>query len=107
MSSSLSQMLPTSTVNVPALAFIFTIAYTVYVRYVHNKLCRYLPGPPPLPFFGNILQLPMEYQERRMVEWGKTFGGSTFCDRLCPPRLTRHIDQVVSFTHDFSLPILS
>ena len=72
MSLSITQMLPT--VNIPTLALISAIAYTFYVRYAHNKLCRYLSGPRPLPFFGNILQLPMEYQEQRFVEWGKSFG---------------------------------
>ncbi|KAK7688877.1 hypothetical protein QCA50_007568 [Cerrena zonata] len=74
MSSTITQLLPSPTLNGLTLALISVVTYILYVRYVHNRLCRYQPGPRPLPFFGNILQLPMEYQERRMMEWGKTFG---------------------------------
>ncbi|CAL1703282.1 unnamed protein product [Somion occarium] len=63
-----------TTSTVPVLAFIFVATYVAYVRYIHNRLCCYLPGPNPIPFLGNVHQLPMEYQERSILEWGKTYG---------------------------------
>ncbi|THH28084.1 hypothetical protein EUX98_g6101 [Antrodiella citrinella] len=32
------------------------------------------PGPKQVPFVGNALQLPMGYQERTFLSWGRTFG---------------------------------
>lgn len=46
----------------------------VYSRWIRNRLYRRPPGPNPLPFLGNIHQLPAEYQERAILQWSKTFG---------------------------------
>ncbi len=32
------------------------------------------PGPPRLPFLGNILQMPSELQFIKFAEWAKTYG---------------------------------
>ncbi|KAL4254416.1 cytochrome P450 family protein [Abortiporus biennis] len=53
---------------------IILLCRVVYTRWIRNKLSHRPPGPDPIPFFGNILQLPMEYQERAIWEMGKKYG---------------------------------
>jgi len=53
---------------------LLSILRIIYTRWIRNKFYHRPPGPNPLPFIGNIHQLPMEYQERRILEWGKRFG---------------------------------
>nr|QPL17769.1 cytochrome P450 [Wolfiporia cocos] len=36
------------------------------------------PGPRPLPFLGNIHQVPMDYQYKAFTEWSKVFGDLIF-----------------------------
>ena len=46
----------------------------VYTRWIRNRLYRRPPGPNPIPFLGNVHQLPMDYQEAAILEWGKRYG---------------------------------
>lgn len=41
------------------------------------------PGPKPLPFVGNALELPREYQERTFLAWGRQYGMCVH--HLCSP----------------------
>ena len=38
---------------------------------------RHPPGPPPVPFFGNVLQLDAEHQFKTFHRWGKRYGAYT------------------------------
>ena len=37
-----------------------------------------LPGPPGVPLFGNVLQLPQRKVWEKLHEWGQTYGSSGF-----------------------------
>ncbi|KAI0782080.1 cytochrome P450 monooxygenase [Abortiporus biennis] len=61
----------------PASVVVLTILVLVrfvYTRWFQNRICHRPPGPHPVPFFGNALQLPMEYQELTIWDWGKKYG---------------------------------
>ena len=62
---------PTTTVVLIALALL-----GVYVRNWRSAKHPYPPGPPALPFLGNVHQLPMEYQPKKLAEWGRQYGKS-------------------------------
>ena len=36
--------------------------------------CKPIPGPPGLPFLGNLHQLPDDYPWRKFKEWSDTYG---------------------------------
>ncbi|CAL1697458.1 unnamed protein product [Somion occarium] len=48
---------------------------------------RFPPGPRRLPLLGNIHLLPMEYQERTLAEWGKTYGNLVFAKLFRTPAI--------------------
>ena len=53
------------------------------LRVSTRRAMRPPPGPPRLPFIGNIHQLPAEYQQHDFAQWGKKYGafrrpGNTF-----------------------------
>ncbi|VIO93719.1 Uncharacterized protein BM_BM2557 [Brugia malayi] len=54
--------------------FIFhAFIYYVYSEYIVLRH-KYPPGPIPLPFFGNFLQIDLAYPHRSMIKWKKKFG---------------------------------
>lgn len=43
----------------------------------HQKVppgCKPIPGPPGLPFLGNLHQLPNDYPWRKFKEWSDIYG---------------------------------
>lgn len=63
----------------PSLVTVYTVVtllaffYTTFWR--HKLKAPQLPGPPSLPFVGNLLQIPKTGAHRRFSEWAKTYGG--------------------------------
>ncbi|KAJ3487101.1 hypothetical protein NLI96_g3767 [Meripilus lineatus] len=67
---------PLSTIISPfsSIILLLIVGRIVYTRWVRNKIFHRPPGPNPVPFIGNVHQLPMQYQERAIWDWGKTYG---------------------------------
>ncbi|CDO76596.1 hypothetical protein BN946_scf184868.g10 [Trametes cinnabarina] len=65
-----------SLVSAFVLAIIFLRA--VYARNGRQDMRRYPPGPPALPVLGNAHLLPVEYQQRKLAEWARTYGDVVF-----------------------------
>lgn len=53
---------------------VLAVLRVVYTRWIRNRLYRRPPGPNPVPFLGNVHQLPMDYQEAAIKQWGQKFG---------------------------------
>ncbi|KAI0782100.1 cytochrome P450 monooxygenase [Abortiporus biennis] len=53
---------------------LFCGVWFVYIRWICNKFYSRPPGPKPIPLFGNVLQLPIEFQERTMMKWARQYG---------------------------------
>ena len=60
-------------VQVAVVASISTILL-YYVSTPPEHSLRSPPGPRPLPILGNILQMTLEFPEKRFAEWRKTYG---------------------------------
>ena len=49
------------------------VAYLIYQALTSFNV-RYPPGPRPYPFIGNLLDVPISYQERAFADLGKIYG---------------------------------
>jgi hypothetical protein len=52
-------------------ALVGVVAYVTY-SYLSNRHAP--PGPPRLPFLGNVLQVPSKMQFMRFTEWSQKYG---------------------------------
>ncbi|KAI9061923.1 cytochrome P450 [Trametes sanguinea] len=57
---------------------IIVVVRAAYNRHANNGKRRYPPGPPFLPVLGNVHQLPVDYQHRKLAEWGRVYGAVVF-----------------------------
>ncbi|KAI0632668.1 cytochrome P450 [Trametes polyzona] len=73
--------------EVPLLASASALSIFVLIAVVIRAVCtrgfdgdkrRYPPGPPAIPVLGNVHQLPVEYQQRKLAEWGRQYGDVVF-----------------------------
>lgn len=53
---------------------LFAFAAGFASRYFTSPRYRLAPGPQPLPFIGNVLQIPAEHPEKAFAEWGSKHG---------------------------------
>ena len=59
----------------PCIALI--VAYLVYQK-LTSPNAPYAPGPRPYPFIGNLLDVPISYQERAFANLAKIYGMSPY-----------------------------
>ncbi|PCH38763.1 hypothetical protein WOLCODRAFT_64378 [Wolfiporia cocos MD-104 SS10] len=45
------------------------------------------PGPPPKPLIGNVLQIPIDYQQFVFTEWAHTYGDLIYLRIINKPLL--------------------
>ncbi|KAF8971248.1 cytochrome P450 [Flammula alnicola] len=63
------------------------VAGLVLMRLVAGRKnkAKYLPGPPRLPFIGNLLQMPQSDAWETYLEWKETYGDAIYLEVLGAP----------------------
>ena len=79
-------------------------AYFAYRALTSKHVPSHLPpGPPPLPFVGNLHQMPTSNQIEGFREMAKTYGASRACTSMqTASQLTSTLLQVTSSTSEYS-----
>ena len=62
------------------------------------------PGPAALPLLGNVHQLPMDYQQRKLAEWGRKYGTLLRVDGVVYRSTQRSFAGDVVFAKFFRTP---
>lgn len=64
-------MIPPS-IQIAGILLVLLLAYSTHKYYAYRR--RIPPGPPGIPFLGNVHQAPSEFPWRKLAEWHKTYG---------------------------------
>lgn len=56
-------------------------------RWSHRKYKAYPPGPTPMPFLGNLHQLPVKDQHETFREWANTYGEVVYAQIFRKPMI--------------------
>ena len=87
--------------------FISVVLIAIRPPWRKKHSIRIPPGPHPIPFFGNILQLDTEYPLKTFTEWGKSHGRSMLYLRISPlihsfiSRRRSHLRATVSTAYTY------
>jgi len=66
---------------------LFILGYYAHRRYVKRTEPKLPPGPLPFPVIGNVLQLPLKYQQRTFSDWAKVYGDVVYVRLFRTPAL--------------------
>ncbi|KAI0779913.1 cytochrome P450 [Fomes fomentarius] len=83
-----------SLASLPTFLLLVLVLLGAYVRYARNAKYRYPPGPTALPLLGNVHQLPMEYQPKKLAEWGRQYGDVIFARFFRTPAVILNTREV-------------
>ncbi|EED83485.1 predicted protein [Postia placenta Mad-698-R] len=73
----------------PEAAVVLLSLLTCYLctRWSHRKYKAYPPGPTPMPFLGNLHQLPVKDQHETFREWAHTYGEVVYAQIFRKPMI--------------------
>ncbi|PCH43251.1 cytochrome P450 [Wolfiporia cocos MD-104 SS10] len=69
-----------------AAAFLYILISYADIAYKQSR-SRLPPGPRQLPLIGNILQVPLEYQERVFAQWSRQYGDVVYARLFRTPTI--------------------
>ncbi|KAL4246690.1 cytochrome P450 family protein [Abortiporus biennis] len=69
------------------ITFTFACLAIFLVYRLSRRTFHLPPGPKPLPFIGNVHQLPIEHQEKAFAEWGRKYGDIIFIQIFRAPTI--------------------
>lgn len=94
------------TAPVSATVLLMISFYFVHEWNKDNHKFRLPPGPHPVPFLGNIHQLPSSFHQRTFAEWGIKYGILRSCIRSVVPQLTSFATGDIVYARLFRTPAL-
>ncbi|KAI0920236.1 hypothetical protein AcV5_010032 [Taiwanofungus camphoratus] len=94
------------TASVSATVLLMISFYFVHEWTKDNHKFRLPPGPHPVPFLGNIHQLPSSFHQRTFAEWGIKYGILRSCIRSVVPQLTSFATGDIVYARLFRTPAL-
>ncbi|KAH9917078.1 cytochrome P450 [Fomitopsis serialis] len=89
----MDKTLPFATSIVTALVALIAALVVFDAFFTRRSRQRLPPGPRPLPFLGNIHQLPAAEQQKTFTEWGAEYGDIIFAKAFQRPLLILNSSQ--------------